>query len=149
MPQPIVPIHQQETMPILFGESTLPGFQLSEIQTMLLYPEENIKTAAKYSDNTIDALVNIDKNIDLVVTAFTESNERYCSVPAEINDNLLLGLKAEGLITGCGRSVKITDKGRIALRDHYLNSKNALRDSRSLEKFDYKSFSRIASKKEK
>jgi hypothetical protein len=79
----------------------------------------------------------------------SESNEKYCSVPNQIDDNTMLALKAEGLISGHGRSVKITERGRTALRDSYLQSKNALKENRSSDKFDYKSFSRIAEKRGK
>jgi hypothetical protein len=147
MPQPIIPIHQQESMPITFGESTQPEFQLSELQQILLQAT-NRPVQKKYSQNALKALEEIDKSIDLVSTAITDSNERYCSIPAHLNDETVLALKAEGLITGYGKSVKITDRGRVALRDSYLKSTNALKDSRTSDKFDYRSFSRIASKKE-
>lgn len=147
MPQPIVPIHQQENMSILFGDSFQPEFQLSEIQSILLQPTAADRQTKKYSISTVEILEKIDKNTDLVVTAFSSSNERYCSVPPEINDQTLLSLKAEGLVSGHGRSVKMTDRGRATLRDHYLSASNQLKDNRQSEKFDYRSFSRIASKK--
>jgi hypothetical protein len=147
MPQPIIPIHQQESMPITFGESTQPEFQLSELQQILLQAT-NRPVQKKYSQNALKALEEIDKSIDLVSTAITDSNERYCSIPAHLNDETVLALKAEGLITGYGKSVKITDRGRVALRDSYLKTTNALKENRTSEKFDYRSFSRIAFKKE-
>jgi len=148
MPQPIIPIHQQEKLSITFGDSTQPEFQLSEIQSILLQAT-SAKPNTKYSMNAIAALQEIDKNTDLIVTAVSESNEKYCSVPNQIDDNTMLALKAEGLISGHGRSVKITERGRTALRDSYLQSKNALKENRSSDKFDYKSFSRIAEKRGK
>jgi hypothetical protein len=148
MPQPIIPIHQQENMPITFGESMQPEFQFSELQQILLQAT-NRPVQKKYSQNTLKALEEIDKSMDSVSTAIVaDSNERYCSIPAHLNDETVLALKAEGLITGYGKSVKITDRGRVALRDSYLKSTNALKDSRTSDKFDYRSFSRIASKKE-
>ena len=147
MPQPIVPIHQQENMSILFGDSMQPEFQLSEIQAILLQPKAADRTAKSVPTNAIKALESIDKNTDLVVTAVSNSNERFCSVPNEIDDNTLLALKADGLISGYGRSVKITDRGRTALRDYYLSSKNAMNESKPKEKFDYKSFVRVSFKK--
>jgi hypothetical protein len=146
MPQPIVPIHKQESMSITFGDSMQPEFQLSELQSILLQPTASAKSNARYSGNTITALQEIDKNTDFVVTAVTDSNERYCSVPSEIDENTMLTLKAEGLISGYGRSVKITDRGRTALRDAYLSTKNSLKENRTSEKFDFRSFSRIANK---
>lgn len=149
MPQPIIPIHQQENMPITFGESILPGFQLSELQQVLLQSTATKPEVKRYSHNTMDALVKIDQNPDLVVTAVSTSNDRYCAVPPDINDHTLLMLKAEGLVSGAGRSVVITDRGRTILRDKYLQSNNALKENRKSEMFDYRSFSRIAFKKEK
>jgi hypothetical protein len=146
MPQPIVPIHKQESMPIIFGESGQPEFHLSELQAIVLQTTASTKNNTRYSINTIAALQEIDKNTDFVVTAVTDSNERYCSVPSEIDENTMLTLKAEGLISGYGRSVKITDRGRTALRDAYLSTKNSLKENRTSEKFDFRSFSRIANK---
>jgi hypothetical protein len=145
MPQPIVPIHRQEYMPILFGESELPEFQVSELQSILLQQHAYAQNNKRIAVNFVKALEQIDKNTDFVVTAVTNSNERYCSVPNNIDDNKLLALKAEGLISGYGRSVKITERGRTALRDAYLGKKNVLRENRNSDKFDYNSFSRIAS----
>jgi len=143
MPQPIVPIHKQESMPITFGESMQP-----ELQSILLQTTASAKSNTRYSINTIAALQDIDKNTDFVVTAVTDSNERYCSVPTEIDENTVLALKAEGLISGYGRSVKITERGRTALRDAYLSTKNSLKENRTSDKFDFRSFSRIAKKGE-
>jgi len=147
MPQPIIPIHQQESMPILFGESYQPEFQLSEIQSILLQPTAADRKAKKYSLSTIEALEQIDKNTDLIVTAVSTGGDRFCSVPHTVDDHNLLSLKAEGLVTGNGRSVKITERGATALRDHYLSKTNAVKENRTSDKFDYKSFSRIASSK--
>lgn len=147
MPQPIVPIHRQENMPIMFGESDLPAFQLSEIQSMMLQSTASSRDNKKYSANTISALIDIDKNTDLIVTALSESNDRFCSVPSKIDENTLIALKADGLISGRGRSVQITERGRTALRDSYLNTANTLKDNRVSEQFDFRSFSRIASDK--
>ena len=149
MPQPIVPIHRQENMPIMFGESELPAFQLSDIQSILLQSTASKKENRKYSNNTISALIDIDKNTDLIVTALSEGNERFCSVPSKIDENTLIALKADGLISGHGRSVKITDRGRTALRDSYLSTANILKDNRVSEKFDYRSATRIARNKDK
>jgi len=147
MPQPIIPIHQQENMSILFGDSMQPEFQLSEIQAILLQPSAVDKKYKKVAVNAINALERIDKNIDFVVTAVSNSNERFCAVPHEIDDNTILALKAEGLISGYGRSVKITERGRGALRDHYLSSKNAMNENKPKDKFDYKSSVRVSFKK--
>lgn len=147
MPQPIVPMHRQESMSNFFGDDFQPEFQMSEIQSILLKPTAADRAQKKYSVNYIRALEEIDKNTDIVVTAVSSSNERYCSVPAMVDDDTLLTLKAEGLISGYGRSVKITDRGRTALKDHYLSGSNALDSTKGKEKFDYRSFARIASNK--
>jgi len=143
MPQPIVPIHQQENMPITFGESMQPEFQFSELQQILLQAT-NRPQKTKYSQNSLEALQEIDRSTDLVSTIITDSNERYCSIPAHLNDETVLGLKAEGLIAGYGKSVKITDRGRTALRDSYLKSPNYLKENKKSDKFDYRSFAKIS-----
>lgn len=148
MPQPIIPIHQQENLSIMFGDSMQPEFQLSDVQSILLKSTAASSGNKRYSVDTIKALQDIDKNTDFVVTAIRDSSERYCSIPTEIDDHTMLALKAEGLISGYGRSVKITERGRTALRDAYLSSKNALKENKVKDKFDYKSFSRIAKKGE-
>lgn len=140
MPQPIVPIHMQESMPILFGESLQPEFKLSELQSIVLSPTAADTRQKKYSTNIVEALKNIDENTDLIVTAIVDSNDRMCSVPRTIDDNTLLTLKADGLVSGAGRSVKITDRGKVALRDYYLSTKNAIKDTKKSDKFDYKAF---------
>jgi hypothetical protein len=145
MPQPIVPIHRQENMPILF-EQTNPEFPLSEIQATLLQPTAADLRKKTTGLSTIQALEEIDKNPESVFGSVHSANERYCSVPNHMDENTILSLKAEGFISGNGRSVKITDRGRTALRDHYLNKSNKLKDDRVSDKFDYNSFSRIASK---
>ena len=147
MPQPIVPIHQQENMSILFGDSYQPEFQLSEIQTILLQPTAADRGFKKVSVNAIQALEAIDKNTDIIVTAVSNTNERYCSLPPNIDDNTLLALKSEGLISGFGRSVKITERGRTALRDHYLLKTNSFKENKVKDKFDIKAFTRVAFKK--
>lgn len=147
MPQPIIPIHQQESLSVMFGDSMQPEFQLSELQSIILNTTAGSNANKKYSINTIKALQDIDKNTDFIVTAVTDSNERYCSVPSEIDDHTMLALKSEGLISGYGRSVKITERGRSALRDSYLSSKNAFKENRQRDKFDYRSFSRLAENK--
>ena len=148
MPQPIVPLHIQEGMPITFGDSTQPEFHLSELQQILLQ-STSTPVRKKYSVNVVEALQQIDRSTDLIVTAVSDSNERHCAIPSTMAEETVLTLKAEGLIAGYGRSVKITERGRTALRDQYLSSKNAIKETKNSDKFDYRSFSRIAFKKEK
>ena len=149
MPQPIIPIHKQENLNITFGDSDLPGFNMSEAQMILLQPSVIDRGVKKIASNVIMALENIDKSTDLIVTAVSEGNERICSVPRHIDDHILLSLKASGLVTGHGRSVKITAQGKEILRDHYLKSSNLLRENRKSEKFDFGTAVRVAFKKVK
>ena len=60
------------------------------------------------------------------------------SFTGDITDNDLLGLKTSGLLTGYGRSVSLTEKAKLALRDHYLSSEttNEFRKNRTKDKFD-------------
>lgn len=146
MPFPIMPLHIQENMPMLFGDNDFgqPEFPISDIQFAILSPTAADRKPKKIGNSIIKALTDIDSNTNLVVTAVSEGNERYCSVPGNIDDNTLLSLKADGLVVGNGRSVKITERGRVALRDHYLNSKNALADLKKADKFDYRAVQRIS-----
>lgn len=142
MPNPIVPIHKQEDFDGMFnGNVSVDG--LSETQQLLLGP----RTAAKkaYSSQTIGMLEKIYKAKDEMLSTAsshlnrTAENSEIFSVPGNINDYDLLGLKTEGLIVGSGRAVKITEAGRIALRDHWLKSQNDQKINRESPKFDYSS----------
>jgi len=142
MPNPIVPIHKQEDYDDMFGGGTqVEG--LSDIQQQLLGP----RTAAKkaYSSQTLSLLEKIYKSKDETLTnanayleRTAETNDIY-SVPGHVSDYDLLGLKTEGLIVGNGRAVKMTEAGRIALRDHWLKSQNDKKINRESPRFDYKS----------
>jgi hypothetical protein len=142
MPNPIIPIHKQENYDEMFGgEPEVSG--LSDIQQQLLGP----RTAAKktYSSTALAMLEKIYKSKDELLTAANAHLERTAetvdiySVPGNISDYDLLGLKTEGLIVGSGRSVKITEAGRVALRDHWLKSQNDQKINRESPRFDYKS----------
>ena len=63
---------------------------------------------------------------------------KVCSVPNVISDNDLLSLKTAGLLTGYGRSVELTEKAKLALRDHYLSTDNVneFRKQRTKDRFD-------------
>lgn len=136
MPQPIIPIHKQESLNFLF-EGFQPEFPMSEIQSIVLQPSAADLRKPMVAMSVVKALEEIDKNTDIIVTAVSESSERFCSVPHSINDNTLLALKAEGLVSGYGRSVKMTDRGRTMLRDCYLNKKNSFKENRASDKYDY------------
>jgi hypothetical protein len=142
MPNPIVPIHKQNDYDQMFGgEPEVSG--LSDIQQQLLGP----RTAAKktYSSQTLSLLERIYKSKDEVLSSANSYLERTAevsdiySVPGNISDYDLLGLKTEGVIVGSGRAVKITEAGRTALRDHWLKSQNDKKINRESPRFDYKS----------
>jgi len=67
----------------------------------------------------------IDSNQDDLVTAASQialhKDSKICNVPNQISDNDILALKTAGLIKGYGRSVELTDRAKLALRDHYLS----------------------------
>lgn len=139
MPDPIVPIHKMNDHENLFN---IHVEGLSDIQQQLL---GGVVTAAKktYSSQTLNTLERIYKSKDeLLSTAQShlsrtaEDNDIY-SVPFTINDYELLGLKTEGLIVGSGRAVKLTEAGRIALRDYWLKSANQEKVNRESPKFNY------------
>ena len=143
MPIPIKPVHSLDLHAELFDGPSMEGLGLSDIQIQLLgISNNNTKEASKISGRYLDMLKQIDANIDPVVTAANavanNKEAKTFSVPQDINDNDLLALKTSGLITGYGRSVTLTDKAKLALRDHYLSqdTTNEFRKSRTKDKFD-------------
>ena len=132
---------------------------LSDIQIQLLGISTGPTREAKLtvSDKHLNLLKTIDKNQDDLVTAASLLNNikdaKICKVPEAISDNDLLALKTAGLVSGNGRSVSLTDRGRLALRDHYLSQEtvNEFRKNRVKSKFDYNEAAsvKVASKKSK
>ncbi len=143
MPLPIKPVHSLELHAELFDTQSMSNLGLSDIQIQLMgsTPPPQ-KQAAKVGDRYMEMLMTIDKNVDEVVTAanqLTHNREaKVCHVPSDITDNDLLALKTSGLLTGYGRSVSLTEKAKLALRDHYLSSEttNEFRKNRTKDKFD-------------
>ena len=143
MPLPIKPVHSLDLHAELFDTPSMSNLGLSDIQIQLMgaTPPPQ-KQAAKVGERYMEMLMTIDKNVDEVVTAanqLTHNREaKVCFVPSDITDNDLLALKTSGLLTGYGRSVSLTDKAKLALRDHYLSSEttNEFRKNRTKDKFD-------------
>lgn len=143
MPLPIKPVHTLDLHAELFDSPSMEGLGLSDIQIQMLGIVPNKKEASiKLSENYLSMLTMIDKNINEVVTAANSvvynKEAKVCNVPNEISDNQLLALKTAGLISGYGRSVTLTEKAKLALRDHYLSTEttNEFRKNRSKDKFD-------------
>lgn len=144
MPIPIKPVHSLDLHAEIFDSPSMEGLGLSDIQIQLLGMNNAPKKEAsiKLSERYISLLKDIDKNINEVVTAanlaVNNKDAKVCNVPNEISDNELLALKTAGLISGYGRSVTLTDKAKLALRDFYLSTEttNEFRKSRTKEKFD-------------
>ena len=145
MPLPIKPVHSLDLHAEIFDAPSMENLGLSDIQIQLLgvsQPPQQ-KEASKIGQKYIDILKSIDKNVDEVVTAANlvslNKEAKVCNVPTEISDNELLALKTAGLLTGYGRSVTLTEKAKLALRDHYLSQDtvNEFRKSRTKDKFDY------------
>jgi len=140
MPNPIVPIHKQDDFDDMFG-GNVEVSGLSDIQQQLLGP----RVAAKktYSSQTLGLLEKIYKSKDELLSSASAHLERTAeagdiySVPGYVSDYEILGLKTEGLIVGSGRAVKITEAGRVALRDHWLKSQNDKKTNRESPRFDY------------
>ena len=115
---------------------------LSDIQLMLLGGSSNVREAkVTVSQRHIDLLKLIEQNQDEIVTAANVVNNirdaKTFFVPKNIDDNSLLALKTAGLISGHGRSVTLTERGRVALRDAYLKDPvNEFRKARKKDKFD-------------
>ena len=144
MPIPIKPVHSLDLHAELFDGPSMEGLGLSDIQIQLLGVSQAPKKieAAKLNDKYLNMLKSIDANTDALVTAASyvalHKDSTVCGVPTEISDNDLLALKTAGLLTGYGRSVSLTDKAKLALRDHYLSSEttNEFRKNRTKDKFD-------------
>jgi len=144
MPLPIKPVHSLDLHEELFDSPSMESLGLSDIQIQMLGIVPNRKEASnKLSDNYLSMLKVIDQNINEVVTAanvaVNNKDGKVCNVPNEISDNQLLALKTAGLITGYGRSVSLTQKAKLALRDHYLSTEttNEFRKARQKDRFDY------------
>lgn len=143
MPLPIKPVHSLDLHAEIFDTPSMESLGLSDIQIQMLGIVPNKKEASvRLSENYLTMLKEIDKNINEVVTAansvVNNKDGKVCNVPNEISDNQLLALKTAGLISGYGRSVSLTEKAKLALRDHYLSSEttNEFRKTRSKDKFD-------------
>jgi hypothetical protein len=144
MPIPIKPVHSLDLHAELFDGPSMEGLGLSDIQIQLLGVSQAPKKieAAKLSDRYLEMLKTIDANTDALVTAASHlalnKDGKICGVPSDISDNDLLALKTAGLLTGYGRSVELTDRAKLALRDHYLSTDNVneFRKQRTKDRFD-------------
>lgn len=156
MPYPIKPVHTLDLHAEIFDS---PGMEsdpaaLSALQAQLL--GGGVREAKlKFSERTIEMLKLIERSQDEIVTAAqsfatsSRTGETIYRVPLSISDNDLLGLKTAELIRGSGRAVMLTDRGRIALRDHYLNQPvNEFRKSRTKSKFDLNAAREVAASEE-
>ncbi len=143
MPLPIKPVHSLDLHAEIFDGPSMEGLGLSDIQIQLLGVSSAPKReAAKLSNRDIEILKAIDSNQDDLVTAASQialhKDSKICNVPNQISDNDILALKTAGLIKGYGRSVELTDRAKLALRDHYLSQEtvNEFRKSRTKDRFD-------------
>jgi hypothetical protein len=157
MPYPIKPVHTLDLHEELFGS---PGMEsdpaaLSALQAQLLGGGTVREAKLKLSERTIEMLKLIEQSQDEIVTAAqsfatsSRTGETIYRVPLSISDHDLLGLKTAELIRGSGRAVTLTERGRIALRDHYLNQPvNEFRKSRTKSKFDLNAAREVAASEE-
>lgn len=133
MPLPISSVSQQFSGGFLQGSDDL---SLSDIQRAMLNldgaPAERV--AAKYDDRILAHLdtifKNTDENLTKVAEITTGTPKAMFKVPGDVSDYDLLQLKTAGLLTGHGRSVAFTQKGREALRMKWLNSSNKHKEDR-------------------
>lgn len=149
MPFPIKPMHELEEHNDIFEyRPDNAGSTLSSLQSMMLGDEMPIKQASKmkYSEDTLHLLEQIYESADEIVNAANkltnprQANSLY-AVPKSISDGQLLALKTQGLIMGYGRSVELTDDGRVALRDKWLKEANNFKLNRPKDKFDIRTCS--------
>lgn len=141
MPHEIIPVHKLDQHDEIF-EPKYTGDGLSDLQLQFLGVQ---RSAAKttFSEHTLKLLEEIVQHEDEVLTAtevIANSNADRKSdvvfrVPNSIPDYDLLALKTQGLIQGRDRAVKLTEAGRVALRDFWLKSGNALEATRKKDRY--------------
>lgn len=136
MPIPIKPVHNLDLHAELFDiPNPTQSLGLSDIQIQMLGMNNtpNKKEAGKLSNRDIDILREIEAGNSEVVTASTDYK-----APFHITDSDILALKTAGLLVGNGRSVNLTERAKVALRDHYLSIEtvNEFRKARSKDRFD-------------
>lgn len=138
MPLPISSVSQQFSGDFLKGSDDM---SFSDIQRAMLNMDgaQSERTAAKYEERVLAHLDAIFKNADEDLTKVAEittgSPRAMFRVPADVSDYDLLQLKTAGLLTGHGRSVAFTQRGREALRMKWLNSTNKHKDDRKANEF--------------
>lgn len=136
MPIPIKPVHNLDLHAELFDiPNPTQSLGLSDLQVQLLGmgSKPNKEAASRLSNRDIDILREIEAGNSEVVTASTDYK-----APFHITDSDILALKTAGLLVGNGRSVNLTERAKVALRDHYLSTDtvNEFRKSRSKDRFD-------------
>lgn len=147
MPFPIKPMHELEEHNELFGYKQDDRGDISSLQMMFLDGKREAAAKPKYSEDTLNLLETIYNSVDKLTSAASEfaSNHREASVlykvPDSINDNELLSLKTAGLISGMGRTVKLTESGKVALRDKWLSEENQFEANRTKDKFELRTSS--------
>ena len=151
MPFPIKPVHQLDEHNETFGYKDENKNEMrSDISALQMMFMDNTREAAakpRYSESTLNTLEDIYNSVDKITSLATEYANPHreasvmYSVPTSVTDNDLLGLKTAGLVIGMGRSVKLTEAGKVALRDKWLGEPNNFVVNRMKEKFDYKNAS--------
>lgn len=143
MPLPIKSLNDQNMNSSILDMPEMSTMGLSDLQIQLFgFTQTESREASKISERQLIMLKEIDANINEVVTAANQvaniKDSKVCCVPQNITDHDLLALKTAGLISGYGRSVTLTDRAKVALRDHYLSQEtvNEFRKSRTKNKFD-------------
>lgn len=155
MPMPIIPVSKLTEHEHLF-EANIPELSLggdaehgiSSLQAQFLGGAATGRR--EVSAQAVALLEQIEKSQDTILTVAeslmthgriagslgSEDESAVFRVPSSINDRDLMNLKAQGLVTGSGRAVSLTDRGRTALRDRYLVSQNHFKANRAKTKYD-------------
>ena len=136
MPIPIKPVHNLDLHAELFDiPNQAQALGLSDIQIQLLGMgnKPNKEAASRLSSRDIDILKEIEAGNSEIVTASSDYK-----APVYITDSDILSLKTAGLLQGHGRNVYLTERAKVALRDHYLSTDtvNEFRKARSKDRFD-------------
>lgn len=136
MPEKIRSVWQQYDN-VLGGDDSMEG--LSDIQKQLL----GIRSADKksYSEQVVETLDKIffheDKLITSATSALKPDSKPMYRVPPQVTDNELLYLKTQGLVSGQGRVVAMTDKGKGILQSSWLSEISEFHKNRKKPKFDF------------
>jgi hypothetical protein len=129
MPHPITPIGRIDDIELF--DTPMNGEELLMAQSYFKKDTE--------PKGLIDMLIKIDKHQDDLITeaaTYVSGNpdDKQYKVPTDITDDQLFKLKGSGYVSGTGRVVSFTKKGKDAIKKAYLSTENSFKSSRVKKK---------------